>query len=632
MQENKQKGRYTMKLSTRYALLLWLLLTVPVYANITIDGDFVHVETDGYAVKFERGVITHIHNKLTDETYTHPNPHGKNGWTGLLFNSLFWESENISTRRATLVSATPLSANEAELLYRQEGTDVLLSLAVDPLTDDLLINMEGVSGTPGVVGMQWGMGYLDIHNLSVIAPVDAGRIIDASTPQNYAQYFYPSTWEAQLAVVQGERGGFYVRNTDNTFQFKRFIYDQRDGGFALHFGTYNQAPFDTDTTGNTKRWRFNTYVGGWRVPVHAYRDWMEGAFEPRRLSTMPSWVEDITLVAICNPSLVGEPAKLAQLVDPAKTVLQVGRWWIGGEPAYPDYTPKPELRSFLEDAKQYGFRIMGYTVVHGMSPDHPLYPHFQQYQFRHTWTGELRGQCLDRSCAPPEYPIAHISPASAEWRNLFVSQLKAAWEEYPFDGFVLDASHTVINDANGLIDGLNSAQGMALLHQELTEAMPGVVLGGERLHEATFAFARGFTSRGPHNTEIEAHPISTFLFSPFVQAISYGLSPGHDPTFGDEVRRHAEIVDAIPMLGIVGRNTFRPENVDVHNILEVARGWQPHDGLDGDINGDGQVNIFDLTLVGQNFGVTLAHPEADLNGDGQVNVLDLILVSNFIGW
>ena len=619
-----------MKIFACYVLLFCLLLSAPVYANITIDGDFVHVETDAYTVQFDRGVITHIHNKLTDETCTHPNPHGKNGWTGLLFNSLFWESENISTRRATLVSTTQLSANEAELLYRQADTDVLLAIATDPTTDDLLINMEGVSGTPGVVGMQWGIGYLDIHNLSVIAPVDGGRIFNASTLKNYSVYDYPGSWEAQLVIAQGNGGGFYIRNTDNTLQFKRFNYEQREGGSALNFGTYNQAPFDSHTSGHSTMWRFNTYVGGWRVPVYTYRNWMEQAFDAKRLSEKSTWVEDITLIAICNPSLVGEPEKLAQLVDPAKTMLQVGRWWVGGEPAYPDYIPKPELRSFLEDAKQYGFRIMGYTVVHGMSPSHPLYPHFQQYQYRNTWTGELRGQCLDQSCVPPEYPMAHINPASSEWRNLFVSQLKAAWEEYPFDGFVLDASHTVINDANGLIDGLNSAQGMALLHKELTEAMPGVVLGGERLHEATFAY-ESFGNRSPLNTEIEPHPISTFLFSPFVRAVSYGLSPGHDPTFGDEVRRYAEIMDAIPMLGIVGRNTFRAENVEVYNVLEVARDWHPHDGLNADVNGDGMVNILDLILVGQDVGaIPLARRETDINGDGQVNVLDLIIAANMV--
>ena len=46
-----------MKRFTLYALLLCLFLTTFAYANITLDGDFVHVETDSYAVQFNKGVI-----------------------------------------------------------------------------------------------------------------------------------------------------------------------------------------------------------------------------------------------------------------------------------------------------------------------------------------------------------------------------------------------------------------------------------------------------------------------------------------------------------------------------------------------------------------------------------------------
>ena len=210
-----------MKRSVRYALLLCLFLTGFAYANITIEGETVHVETDGYTVQFDRGVMTYIHNKHTDKTYTISE--GNNGWSGMLYHRYFWDGVNISTNEATLVSATQLSPNEVELLFRQADTDILLTIAVDPLTDDLLIDMEGVSETrAGVIGMQWGCDNLDIQNLSVILPKTGGRIIDANTPDDYIDNRYPSTrWEAQLVIVQGERGGFYVRNTDDTLQFKR---------------------------------------------------------------------------------------------------------------------------------------------------------------------------------------------------------------------------------------------------------------------------------------------------------------------------------------------------------------------------------------------------------------------------
>ncbi len=45
-----------------------------------------------------------------------------------------------------------------------------------------------------------------------------------------------------------------------------------------------------------------------------------------------------------------------------------------------------------------------------------------------------------------------------------------------------------------------------------------------------------------------------------------------------------------------------------------------------DANGDGVVNIFDLTLVAQGFGTD--NPDADVNGDGVVNVFDLVFVAN----
>ena len=621
-----------MKHFGRYTLLLCLLLTFPAYANITIDGESVHVETDNYIVQFNQGVIEYIYNKLTDETYTHTTPRGETGYTGV-----YWRDRKVLTRTAMLVSATQLSSNAAELLYRQEGTDVLLSIAVDPMTDDLLIDMEGVSDTPGIVTMQWGIGYLDIQSLSVIVPSDGGRIIDATSPNNFLNNFYPGTgWEAQLAIAQGERGGLYIRNTDNTLQFKRFVYERADDGFGLNFATYNQAPFDDHTAGNSRLWRFNTYAGGWRVPARIYRDWMEQAFQPRRLSDMPAWVEDITLVVNADAYTFDLPEKLAPFVDPTKTLLcldgwaEGGEWWTKGSATHhPDYFPYAELPIFLENAQQYGFRVMLDAIAHGCSPSHPLYPHLRQYQYRDPWTGELSSECWYELCPhPARYPLAHISPASSEWRNLLVSNLKAVWEEYPVDGFFLDGNHYVINDGNGLIDGLNLAQGMALLHKELAKAMPDIVLVGERLHEATFAY-KSFAQRPLlRGHQLTPHLISTFLFSPFVHAIGhFSIVPDDDLILHHEVLRYNEIVGVIPTFNLWPEH-LEAQFVETNKLLELARSWQHEYGLNADVNGDGVVNILDLALVGQNFGVPFALPQADVDGDGQVNVLDMILVSN----
>ena len=606
-------------------------------AEITIVGETVHVETDNYEVQFDRGVITYIHNKHTDTTYT-LSGEGRRGWTGLLRHRHFWRDENISTstHRTTLVSATRITPLKAELLFRQDETDIYLFIEIDPVTDDLLINMEGVSDTPGIVGMQWGCGYLDIQNLSVIAPVDGGRVLDATSPYQY--HPYPGSgwgWEAQLAIVQGEHGGFYVRNTDNTFQFKRLIFDRLDDGAALHFGTYNQAPFDSYKTGQSQMWRFNTYAGDWRVPARRYRDWMERAFSPMTLSEKS--VEDVTLfvgsalnaVWLTNTEFLDA---LATQVDPTKTVVMAKEWsnpqdWsIDPASHHPVYEPMPELRNFLEVAKRHGFRVILYTDLHAFSVENPLYPEFMQYQYRDPWTGELLGWLWNTM---HRHRYASMNPASSAFRELLVNELKPVWEAYDIDGFFLDTSYYVINDANGLIDGLNSAQGGALLHKELAAAMPGAIFGGERLHEGTFAL-ESFAQRPLLSEEIEPHPISSFLFSPFTHAIGYArTNPDADLVYHQKVLDRSEIWDMMPTLNAWRwKQLLEPEYVETQQVLASAGGWQPRYGLNGDVNNDGQVNILDLILVAQNLGaIPLHHLQADVNGDGVVNVLDLISVA-----
>ena len=51
------------------------------------------------------------------------------------------------------------------------------------------------------------------------------------------------------------------------------------------------------------------------------------------------------------------------------------------------------------------------------------------------------------------------------------------------------------------------------------------------------------------------------------------------------------------------------------------------DGTNGDINGDGVVNVLDLIVITSYFGNTGQNIAADVNGDGVVNVLDLVSVA-----
>lgn len=83
-----------------------------------------------------------------------------------------------------------------------------------------------------------------------------------------------------------------------------------------------------------------------------------------------------------------------------------------------------------------------------------------------------------------------------------------------------------------------------------------------------------------------------------------------------------------------GKGELSLHNVDLRTLFnqEVDIGIHALEivvELDYDLNGDKQVNILDLILVGQNFG--RAHPQADVNDDGIVNIFDLIAVAQHLG-
>ncbi len=52
----------------------------------------------------------------------------------------------------------------------------------------------------------------------------------------------------------------------------------------------------------------------------------------------------------------------------------------------------------------------------------------------------------------------------------------------------------------------------------------------------------------------------------------------------------------------------------------------------GDVNGDGDIDIFDLILVARQFGESVpANSDVDINGDGMVDIFDLALVAKGFG-
>ena len=361
-------------------------------------------------------------------------------------------------------------------------------------------------------------------------------------------------------------------------------------------------------------------------------------------------MQDIGLVATyIDPRLeVDILDKLAEQVDPAKTLLYLNQWRKDDfDVNFPDYTAKPELGRFVEAARQHGFRVMLHVNLVSVSPYHPLYAGVQKFQYRDPWNGNPMGWVWDRTGAPNR--LAFINPASAEFREYFVQQLKAVWQKYDVDAFFLDVSHLVVNDANGLIDGVNSGQGNVLLHKELAAAMPDVVFGGESLHEVTF-FRESFAQRWSNlplwiwsqARRSIPHPISAFLFSPYTLPFGYlGLpNPDQGLQLYQEYLDEYEIWGVLPTLRLSTVADLGPERVRTQELLAIARTWQQR-GLKPDFESDWTRNTL-FQYVGEDgeiaaltkteTGTTFVLPEESLGYERVYGVTQVKTQRNIPHW
>ena len=170
-----------------YILILqFVFVSVALSNTLTVDeAGNVLAETDRYRVRFERGVLVHFHNKLTQETYTLP-PKGPSNTGSTLFiqyeagshgrKEFIGERWEVETQRLSRLAIEIAYHSD----YRTEKT-VRLRIAIDPETQDLLIYQSGSLSTGGLVSVIWGCGYLNTQKVNLILPANGGQIIDAAT-------------------------------------------------------------------------------------------------------------------------------------------------------------------------------------------------------------------------------------------------------------------------------------------------------------------------------------------------------------------------------------------------------------------------------------------------------------------
>lgn len=451
-------------------------------------------------------------------------------------------------------------------------------------SDGITITQNGKSAAKGVYGISWGIAGIP-DSLTVLVPGESGQRLSSDAPGGMRSFDYPYTWESPFVVIQGKKGGVIIYAEDPLFQFKSLFIEHVDGRFRIRFESRNQAPFDDLASIKSVKWKMQAYKGPWQAGAEIYSKWMASHIKPISINQkQPSWAKDIQLTVTMDidSSILAE---LAKHVDPARTLLYVPGWRRDRyDRNYPDYAASPEFPGFVEAAHKLGFRVMAHANYFGCDPKHPLYAELSKYQIRDPFTKELQWWTE----SDPTIKIAYINPASKLWRTIFVSKMKELVSRYKVDALHIDETWVIINDANGLIDGMNCIQGNIQLHKDLYTALPQTAISGEGLNEATCIY-ESFAQRHVigidtwHNSWNnqrldQAHPISSYILAPYTTMIGLWLPNTVDnPDLYMAWRRAYEHYGVIPALSRPRKDQLDNPTLLTKSVIDEIRFFQKYE-------------------------------------------------------
>ena len=200
---HKEWGITMQKLIIAIVVLLFIFVGDG-YSNtllVNAAGD-IFAETDRYQVRFTKGSIVHLHNKLTKETYTHQEvktiPDSDNY---LDFNNY----RIIDADFLVVEKVAPLTAKlTAVWRERQHLKTLTMWVSIDTFTGDLVIKQEGSDLRHGAATIAWRLWNLDHNQVSVIVPANGGLLIDeAKSRKNMGfEFYFPGrSWQARLAIL-----------------------------------------------------------------------------------------------------------------------------------------------------------------------------------------------------------------------------------------------------------------------------------------------------------------------------------------------------------------------------------------------------------------------------------------------
>lgn len=556
----------SMLLQIRLVSLLVLLASIAgAQSTLRVEQSTLIAQTPTLEIRFQQGLLTSIVNRLTKEEYITSAStrltsitESQTGSSALVAGAWKLDNSNPSSPVATIEFS-----NGSSLL------DYTVSLGPD---DEIVLRVSAKATKPGLISATWGISGLATAPGRLLIPGQTGTYFDERDQYGLLSLDYPVHWENQMTVYEGKLGTLLIYSADPNPRFKRLNATTQTGALDVAIETFAVGPFANATEVPSTEWRFAAFEGNWRKPAERYKQRMSRSHPFLPATGARAWIKDIRAVALTFVTDTAILDRLAKELIPSQTLIHYIDW--REQPFdiyYPDYTPNRQAKAFVEYAHKLGFRVMLHANLLGISEVHPQYPNFERFQMKLSSDRKPIGWLWDEFPSGHPRRVAYISPASSSFRKLFIDSLRPAIDAIKPDAIHLDAGGAIINDGSGLVEGMNSMEGMIQLHKELIEAFPETVWGGESTNEIIGQF-NWLAQRWASN--YQPHPMGNYLMSD--QVLFYGFldQPAADePDYVTYLRRY-EAQGVLPAVVVVSPSNLGSDRTRTFDLLKQLRRWQ----------------------------------------------------------
>lgn len=457
------------------------------------------------------------------------------------------------------------------------------------------ISQTAKASSGGIGGV--GLGFTFSMDYDVILPAWGGVRLSREMPD--AAPFpvdsprdcikYPTEWDAQMFLIQGENGGWLVYQNDDGSQFKNLWLGHSGNNFTFVVETVPQAPYTSYKEFTACPWNIVAYEGDWTVGAALYKQFADEKFGMDEINAAkPDWVNDIQSIVLTDLSAGTMPMlrELAKQTDASKTMLLVPGWRASlYDVNYPDYTPANGLKAYIDEVHSLGFKVMVHANLIGCDDDAPEYTAYGLADDR--YLNDLTGNPILESWTT-SYSVSFwlINPASPDWQDLLVERLVGIYNTLGVDGIHLDQSLLAYNDGRGYVNGKTSMQGVVELEGKIAKALPNCVFSGEGTNELNCRFS-SFLQRAPYgiNSATGAEwndskisqivPIDTLLWSGTSRLYHYAAMP----TSGSEAAYNAWCragmhLGALPTLMRSSAYELLVPNIATQKAVSLIRWYQ----------------------------------------------------------